>query len=172
MGSQPLYSIGHGSRKAEDFLTLLQQYGILYLADVRSKPYSRFHPQFNKNKLESFLKEYHITYVFMGDELGGRPEDPSVYNDKGSIDYDLLKEKEFYQQGIERLKTAYAKGLPVAIMCSERDPCMCHRTKLVGKTLYEQGIELIHINEKGQLVGQASLECLKPSRQLTLDKKK
>jgi uncharacterized protein (DUF488 family) len=161
MKTQTLYSIGHGSRKAEDFLALLQQYGITYLADVRSKPYSRFHPQFNKNKLDEMLASYGIKYVFMGDELGGRPDDPSCYNSEGKIDFNRLKEKEFYQKGIERLKTAYMKGLPIAVMCSERDPCMCHRTKLIGQTLGEQNIELMHIDDKGRLVGQTSLECVK-----------
>ena len=157
MKPTPLYSIGHGSRKADDFLALLQEYGITYLVDVRSKPFSRFHPQFNKKKLEDFLAGYRITYVFMGDELGGRPEDPSCYNSDGKVDFNKVKEKDFFKEGISRLKTAYHKQVPLAIMCSERDPAMCHRSRLIGEVLTKEGIELAHIDENGKIKDQNAL---------------
>jgi uncharacterized protein (DUF488 family) len=97
VNKQPLYTIGHGNRKAPDFLALLKEYGIKYLVDVRSIPHSRFHPQFNRNALESFLSQHDIRYVFMGDELGGRPKDVSCYDMEGKIDYDRLKTKDFFK---------------------------------------------------------------------------
>lgn len=148
MDSKSLYSIGHGARKTEDFITLLKQYGIRYVADVRSFPQSRFHPQFNRKALENSLGVKEITYVFLGNQLGGRPADKTCYID-GVIDYERVATKDFYKIGIERLKTAYEKSLPVAIMCSERDPRDCHRSKLIGKTLASIGIELLHIDETG-----------------------
>jgi uncharacterized protein (DUF488 family) len=158
MRKSSLYSIGHGSRKAEDFLSLLLAYDIKYLADVRSYPFSRFHPQFNSKKLDEFLAEAGITYVFMGNELGGRPKDPSCYDGEGKIDYGLVRKKDFFLSGIERLKAANDKQVSLAVMCSERDPAMCHRSRLIGAVLQEQGIELLHIDEHGKLKDQTSLK--------------
>jgi uncharacterized protein (DUF488 family) len=158
MKNTHLFSIGHGSRKAEDFLELLQKYGIRFLADVRSKPYSRFHPQFNKNKLDEFLASHDIKYVFMGEELGGRPSDLSCYDGEGKVDYELVKQKDFFRKGIDRLETASKKKVPLAIMCSERDPCMCHRSKLIGKVLWDEGINVMHIDEDGNLKDQDQLD--------------
>ncbi|OQP61729.1 hypothetical protein A3860_31180 [Niastella vici] len=156
MNNHPLYTIGHGNRKAEDFLALLKEYGIEYLVDVRSVPFSRFHPQFNRNALESFLAQHGIRYVFMSDELGGRPKDVSCYI-KGKVDYDILKTKEFFKSGIERLKTAYNKDLNLAIMCSERNPCECHRSKLIAPVLTAGNIIVKHIDEQGKLKDHATV---------------
>lgn len=148
---KPLYTIGHGSREAEDFLTLLQTYGIEYLIDVRSQPFSRFHPQFSQRTLKLFLEDNGIRYVFMGDELGGRPKDASCYNSEGQIDYEKVKTKDYFKTGIDRLKTAYNKDLNVAIMCSERNPAHCHRTKLIAEVLVAENITVKHIDETGKI---------------------
>jgi uncharacterized protein (DUF488 family) len=151
MEKKPLYTIGHGNRKAPDFFDLLKEYGIEYLVDVRSVPYSRFHPQFNRNALESFLAQHDIRYVFMGDELGGRPKDVTCYCKDGKIDYEMLKGKDFFKNGIDRLKTAYDKDINLAIMCSERNPCECHRSKLIGQVLAADHIIVLHIDEQGKI---------------------
>lgn len=152
-----LYTIGHGNRTAENFLARLRQYGIRYLVDVRSIPYSRFNPQFNRPTLQSFLEKNHIRYVFMGDELGGRPQDPGCYNAQGHINYVAVMEKDFFKKGIERLKTASEKNLPLVFMCSESDPVQCHRTRLIGTVLHAQGIPLLHINKKGEIQNQEAV---------------
>ena len=71
----PIYSIGQGNRSIETFFNLLKQYEIDYLIDVRSNPFSRFNPDFSKGKLERVCQSYAVTYVFMGDSLGGKPSD-------------------------------------------------------------------------------------------------
>ena len=118
MEKKPLYTIGHGNRKPEDFLALLKDFGIEYLIDVRSQPYSKFNPQFNQNDLKFFLERNGIKYVFMGDTIGGRPTDTSCYDKEGKVDYEAVKMKEFFLNGINRLKTAYNKNINVVIMCS------------------------------------------------------
>lgn len=153
----PLYTIGHGSREAEHFLALLQAFGIEYLIDVRSQPFSRFHPQFSQRTLKLFLEENGIRYVFMGDELGGRPKDASCYDSEGRIDYEKVKTKDYFKNGIERLKTAYQKDLNVAIMCSERDPVLCHRTKLIAEVLVTDNITVKHIDETGKIKEHADV---------------
>jgi uncharacterized protein (DUF488 family) len=157
MIKKPLYTIGHGNRKSEDFLALLKEFGIEYLIDVRSQPYSKFNPQYNQNDLKFFLERNGIKYVFMGDNIGGRPKDTSCYDDEGKVDYEAVKTKDFFINGIERLKTAYNKDINVVIMCSESKPCECHRSKLIGKVLNTDNIILKHIDENGKVKDQATV---------------
>ena len=157
MEKKPLYTIGHGNRKPEDFLALLKDFGIEYLIDVRSQPYSKFNSQFNQNDLKFFLERNGIKYVFMGDTIGGRPKDTFCYDNEGKVDYEAVKTKEFFLNGIDRLKTAYNKDINVVIMCSESNPCECHRSKLIGKVLITDNIVLKHIDEKGKLKDQSTV---------------
>jgi uncharacterized protein (DUF488 family) len=152
-----LYSIGHGRRPAEEFLRLLEENAIDHLIDVRTTPYSRFNPQYNKNVLQTFLESHSIKYIHMGEQLGGRPRDPECYNEKGKTDYSVLELKPYFLEGIERLKTAYSKKLRVALMCSESKPQECHRSLLIGKVLLERNIPMLHIDEKGKLKQQEEL---------------
>ena len=157
MEKTPIYTIGHGHRKQEDFLALLKSYSIEFLIDVRSQPFSKFSPQFNQHEIKSFLENNEIKYVFMGETLGGRPKDNSCYDYEGKVDYEAVKNKEFFINGIDRLKTAYSKNIVIAIMCSESNPCECHRSKLIGRVLFTEKITLMHIDEKGKLKDQSSV---------------
>jgi uncharacterized protein (DUF488 family) len=151
MPQYPIYTIGHGTRKIEDLVKALQQFDIGYLVDVRSRPYSRFNPQYNQKTLAESLKQYDITYIFMGDTLGGRPTDPGCYDHTGKVNYEKIKERDFFRQGIVRLESAWQKDVPLAIMCSESKPTECHRSKLIGQVLAAKGIPLQHINESYEL---------------------
>ena len=104
-----LYSIGHGNKKIEDFIEELKFFNIQYLLDIRSKPFSKWNPLFNQPSLKLELKSYKITYVFLGDTLGGLPEDRSCYDYDGKVVYDLIKEKDFFKEGLKRLITANEK---------------------------------------------------------------
>ncbi|MGB3715872.1 MAG: DUF488 domain-containing protein [Candidatus Promineifilaceae bacterium] len=119
MPQQSIYTIGHGGRTVEAFLELLQRYNIAYLIDVRSQPYSRYQPEFTKQALEGYLNTQGIRYVFMGDRLGGRPDDPNCYID-GKVDYERVRVQEFYLAGLERLEKAWRDELGVVLLCSER----------------------------------------------------
>lgn len=154
MSTAPIYTIGYGNRSIENFIKLLKTYNIKYLVDIRSQPYSRYSPVFSKDALELHLKQHQIRYVYMGDTLGGRPKDSSCYVDDGRVDYTVLREKDFYRRGINRLHTAWEKELPIALMCSEMKPEECHRGKLVGNTLVEQGLAVSHIDEAGNIKTQ------------------
>jgi uncharacterized protein (DUF488 family) len=157
MEKMPIYTIGHGARKSEDFLKVLTAFGVKYLIDVRSQPYSKFHPQFRQDELRLFLEQNDIKYVWMGDTLGGRPTDKTCYDSDGKIDYEKVKTRDFFKAGIGRLKVAYNKNLPIALMCSEGKPSECHRTKLIGRVLSAENILLMHIDEKGKLRTQAEV---------------
>lgn len=139
-----IYSIGHGTKKIEAFLNELSSFKISYLVDVRTSPYSKYNPQFNREMLKNDLEYAGITYVYLGGNLGGLPSDRSCYVD-GKVDYDLIKEKDFFKEGLKRLIIANEKNLNVAIMCSESKPEECHRSKLIGQELLKQNISLVHI---------------------------
>ena len=139
-----IYSIGHGNKKFEDFLSELNLFNIKYLIDIRTNPYSKYNPQYNREVLKSNLKTANIIYVYMGENLGGLPSDRSCYID-GKVNYDLIKEKDFFKQGLERLIKAYEKDLNVAVMCSETRPEECHRSKLIGQELLQSNITIQHI---------------------------
>ena len=157
MEKKPLYTIGHGSRKIDDFLKILKDFNIEYLLDIRSQPYSKFNPQYNQTDLKFFLELNGITYVFMGDTIGGRPTDRSCYDEEGKVDYEIVKKKDFFIQGVSRLKTAYEKEINAVIMCSESKPCECHRSKLIGRVLQSDKVVLKHIDEKGKLKDQTTV---------------
>lgn len=146
----PIYTIGYGSRSIEQFIEVLRQHKIAYLIDVRSIPYSRYKPEFSKERLAAQLKRHLIRYVFMGDTLGGHPDDESCYDEKGQVDYEKVKDIESYQSGIERLQIAFNQQQVIALMCSEGKPEDCHRSKLIGISLDAQDIPIIHIDENDE----------------------
>ncbi len=154
MSSPPLYTIGYGARDIDAFIAALRRYAVAYLLDVRSRPYSRYKPDFSRERLEEHLRQAGIRYVYMGDSLGGLPADRSCYDAEGKVDYAKVIERDFYRAGIERLVSAQAQGLAVAVMCSEGKPEMCHRSKLIGKTLAARGLPVAHIDENDALIGQ------------------
>ena len=143
----PIYTIGYGSRSIEQFIEVLQHHKIAYLIDVRSTPYSRYKPEFSKEALAAELQQHRIRYVFMGDTLGGHPDDETCYDEKGQVDYEKVKDTESYQNGVARLQTAFAQRQCVALMCSEGKPEECHRSKLIGTSLDKEEIPVIHIDE-------------------------
>ena len=82
----PIYTIGYGERTLAALIALLQRYQIEYLVDVRTAPYSRYNPEFSKGELSAALRQQGFKYIFMGNQVGGRPEDPACYTD-GKVDY-------------------------------------------------------------------------------------
>jgi uncharacterized protein (DUF488 family) len=142
-----LFTIGHSNHAIERFIQLLQDNGIQQVVDVRSAPYSRFNPQFNRDFIESALKRRQIGYFYEGKRLGGRPNDPSCYKSRKlpaeetdylhEVDYPEVMRKEWFQKGIQQL-LALAEEQTTAILCSEEDPAQCHRHHLVARCLLDE----------------------------------
>ncbi len=141
-----LFSIGHGHKSLEEFLEELLAFDVQFLVDVRSTPYSKWSPLFNQNNIELFLKEHNIRYIYMGDTIGGRPTDDTCYDSEGYFDYERMAAMPEFKSGIQRLVNANKLGYRVAVMCSEADPTLCHRSKLIGRELYfSNNIDMKHI---------------------------
>jgi uncharacterized protein (DUF488 family) len=147
-----LTTIGYGDRPWEEFIDRLRRHDVGFLIDVRSQPKSRL-PEFNAEALHVLLSKAGIRYVFMGDALGGKPDEPSCYVD-GKVDYSRCEQRPAFRAGLERLRAALVGGHRVALMCSELDPERCHRSKLIGQALAKEGIELTHIDRDGECVTQ------------------
>lgn len=147
--SKTIYTIGHSNATAERFLGLLNLHGITAVADVRSQPYSRFNPQFNREELARALKTSGLEYIFLGHELGARSSNPACYRD-GRAQYSLIAKTPEFERGIERLQERM-ENLRVAILCAEKEPLSCHRSILIGRYLHERSFDVRHILEDGGL---------------------
>ena len=154
--SIPIYTIGYGSRPIDAFIEVLRQHEIAYLIDVRSAPYSRYKPEFSKAALAAELQRHGIRYIFMGDTLGGHPDDEACYVN-GKVVYEKVAATAAYQRGVERLRNAFAQQRRVVLMCSEGKPEHCHRSKLIGATLTGEEIRVQHIDENDELQTQETI---------------
>jgi uncharacterized protein (DUF488 family) len=146
--SNELFTIGYSPHIHDSFLRVLKKHKITAVADVRSSPYSKFKPEFNKDQLAEFLNEHGIAYVFLGDLCGARVEDPSCYVN-GKVDYTLVAENPKFKEGLKRIINGMAK-FRIALMCAEKDPITCHRTILICRNLTSRGINIKHILSNGR----------------------
>ena len=147
--SQILYTIGHSTHSLSRFLNLLATHGISAICDVRSKPYSRQNPQFNRESFRSELAKRNMAYVFLGEELGARSSDASCY-EGGKVQYHRLAATQLFHQGIARIH----KGMQryrIALMCAEKDPLTCHRTILICRNLRSPDLSIRHILADGRI---------------------
>ncbi|MBI5208830.1 MAG: DUF488 domain-containing protein [Elusimicrobia bacterium] len=147
--TKPIYTIGYGNRSVEQLIALLRMFNISFLVDVRSKPFSSFKPEFSQMPLSHALSDAGIKYLFMGNSLGGQPGDPFLLTN-GKVDYSKLRQSSAFRAGLDRVKMDLQKGCVMVLMCSEGKPEECHRSKLIGEALSEDGLEVLHINELGK----------------------
>lgn len=145
-----VFTIGHSTLPYEGFLALLRRASVTAVADVRTVPFSRHFSQFNRDALRDELRQDKVAYVFLGEELGGRPKDRRLFCD-GVADYEKMAETAEFTKGLERVIDG-AKKYRIALMCSEHDPLDCHRCLLVGRALHERGVAVRHILSDGQII--------------------
>lgn len=139
-----IYTIGHSRHPAEHFAGLLSKHEITRLVDVRSHPASKWAPQFAKPALAQSLARHAIEYVFLGRELGGRPDGAEFYRSDGGVDYARRAQAPDFTAAVERL-VAFALERTSAIMCAEEEPARCHRQLLITPALESAGLEVLHV---------------------------
>jgi len=152
------FTIGYGDYPIDRFITFLQNIDIDTIIDVRSSPYSRFNPHFNRENLDKSLKEKDIQYQFMGDRLGGRYTDPGLLFPDGTVDYRKVQDTENFQEGINEVLLIISSGKKIALMCAEKEPERCHRFALISPVLQSKGISVIHIHPDMKLQTNEDLE--------------
>ena len=109
------------------------------------------------SRLKKALKSHKIEYVFLGEELGARPKDPSCYVD-GKAVYQKITNSELFKTGLHRIMLGMRKNYVIALMCAEKDPITCHRTILICRNLRAQGIDIRHIIDRETTETQVDLE--------------
>ncbi|MBP7864668.1 MAG: DUF488 domain-containing protein [Acidobacteria bacterium] len=151
-----LYTLGHSTHPLERFAELLAAHGINAVADVRSSPYSRFNPQYNREPLRVSLRAMGSAYVFLGEELGARSDDPACRED-GRVSYVRLARTDRFRRGLDRVMEGMTR-YRVALLCAEKDPLFCHRAILVSRRMAERGVPIAHIRPDAALETHGELE--------------
>jgi len=143
-----IWTIGHSTRRIDEFVSLLKESQIKLLVDVRAFPGSKRYPQFNKDTLAESLRGHGIRYEHFPELGGKRKSRPDSRNTawrnasfRGYADY---METEQFQQGIERLLEIAAETGPAAIMCAEAVWWRCHRS-LIADYLKARGVEILNV---------------------------
>lgn len=134
MATVEIHTIGHSDLPAERLFWLLARHLVTHLIDVRSAPYSRHNPQFNRETLARTASQAGLTYDYRGDRLGGRPADPAW--------------RERFTPAVEAL-VAEAGEKRLALLCAEEDPGRCHRHHLIARALADRGVKVWHIRRTG-----------------------
>lgn len=156
-GGARILSVGHSNHTAEFFVKLLKQAGVGAVADVRSSPFSRWLPHFNRAELAAELQRHGIRYFFLGDELGGRPSDDALYDEFGRVDYEQVRATGVFRQGLERL-LALGAETSAAMLCSEEDPLDCHRGLMIAPALSDIGVTPLHLRKDGRIETMREME--------------
>jgi uncharacterized protein (DUF488 family) len=151
-----VFTIGHSVHSLDKLISLLNANRVEVLVDIRSEPYSRKVPHFNKDNLEKEIKKSGLKYLFLGKELGGRPTKRQFYDQEGFVLYSKIADSPDFKSGLERVLNGIEK-FRVALMCSEENPVNCHRRLLVGRVLSSGGVEVFHIRADGSIQSEEQI---------------
>ena len=156
----PLWTIGHSNHSAEKFRDLLSRHGIACVVDVRSIPYSRRNPQFNREKMNQSLSSQDIAYIWEGEALGGKRDfrqNPELFDSRGCVDWMRVRRREDFIRAMERLRAQVGKE-PTAVLCAEENPRNCHRLHLISAAWVESfGENISHIRGDGRVETHAQI---------------
>lgn len=165
-----VHTIGHSNHELEHFFDLLRLHRIEVIADVRSHPYCGYSIHFNREAIQAAAKARGFQYVYLGDQIGGRPADDRFYDADGHVLYWKLAGSKVFEEGIERVRRGM-RQYRIALMCSEENPSVCHRRLLISRVLHESGVEVAHIRGDGRIETEAELrktEAQPQTEQLSL----
>jgi uncharacterized protein (DUF488 family) len=153
-----IYTIGHSTHSLDYFFSMLKEYAVDCLVDVRSIPASNYNPQYNKEPLSNFLRINEISYLHFPQEFGARHNDPDLLDEDGKVDFEKVRRSWSFKHGVERLWSGTEKGHVIALMCSEGDPFDCHRFSMITLALQKDGFQVQHIMKDKTLKSTVDLE--------------
>lgn len=150
-----LYTIGHSTRSAKEFVELLRENDIRILLDVRSWPSSRRYPHFNRDNVARTLKENGVRYEWLGERLGGYrkkglgEDSPNKgWRSLGFRNYADHTMTQEFREGIQKLLELAEDG-KLVLMCAEQLYWRCHR-RIISDYLTMKGHAVTHIVSKGK----------------------
>lgn len=153
-----LFTIGHSNYEINYFINIVKKYKINCIVDVRSIPYSKYSPQYNKENIKKLLKINKINYIYMGKEFGAMRTAKTLYTKEGYVDFEKIKYDKDFKLGINRVKVGVEKGYKIAFMCAEKIPSDCHRCILIGRTFKNLGYNIINIIDENKYKLQNDIE--------------
>lgn len=154
------YTIGHSTRKLEEFIDIIKSYGIDCVMDVRSCPHgsNNYNRQYDRDSLEIKIKQSGINYIYMGEQLGKKRIENEALDADGKADFDKIMECSTFKKGINRIVEGIKRGHKIVLMCSERNPFNCHRSILLGYALMKNGVTMEHIIDEKKSKSQNRIE--------------
>lgn len=151
------YTIGHSKHTTEEFVSLIKPYGINMVIDVRSIPFSRYAPQFNRTFIQRNFDCFAINYEYMGDVLGGKFIYTDFFNESGCVGFHKVTSNELFQKGNDSVIAKIKNGMNLVLMCTEKDPLYCHRFLLISRELSSRGVKVIHLLADGNAIDNEQL---------------
>jgi len=151
-----VWTIGHSNHSIERFVKLLTMHNIEEIVDTRSHPFSKHAPQFDREQISALISRSDISYVYLGQQLGGRPSEREYYEEDGRLAIDLVWESWRFKQGITRLMSEIRKGR-IALLCAEENPVRCHRRRLITPVLIGQSVSVWHVRGDSTVQTEAEL---------------
>ncbi len=158
MSAFDLFTIGYSGFVIEDFIIALKKKSIGALVDIRSSPYSSYFKDYDTANLKCLLNKNMIYYLFLGNELGARPKDHSLYTNRVA-DFSKMAKSESFIDGCTRVREGLNK-FSICLMCAEKDPATCHRAILVAnnfRNMYPE-INIFHIHSASKIEPQKELD--------------
>lgn len=153
-----LFTIGYSGFLVEDFISSLKKESIGALVDIRSSPYSSHFKEYDITNIKCLLNKNMIYYLFLGNELGARPNDYSLYTNN-IADFSKMAKSESFIDGCARVREGLNK-FSICLMCAEKDPAACHRAILVAnnfRNIYPE-INIFHIHSSSKIEPQKKLD--------------
>lgn len=152
-----MWTVGHSNHHVEVLLALVHRHQVAHVVDVRSHPYSRYAPHFNRDELQATIEARGMRYTFLGSALGGRPRREDQLDAEGHALYDRMATEPTFSDAIDGILRG-ASEHRIALLCSCGAPHECHRRLLVGKVLCDRGAELRHILPDGDVLSERAVE--------------
>jgi uncharacterized protein (DUF488 family) len=149
-----VYTIGYSGFSIDDFVETIKDHNISLVVDIRSSPFSKHFPEYNKGSLEIYLKKNNIFYCNYAVEFGARQNDRKYYCNEGYLDFEVFSKSEQFLQGINKLCNRMEQNYTFVLLCAEKDPICCHRTILVARAFFERGYNVVHLLTNGKTITQ------------------
>ncbi len=154
--SRTLWTLGHSRHPIGTFIGLAREHDIARIVDVRGRPFSRFNPQFNRERFRAALEAAGIGYSWYGETLSGRPTAPGLRDTADAVDWDAVRAWPAFQADVDAL-CERAGSERLALACAEEDPRRCHRRFLLTPPLQDRGAEILHIRGDSRIEDEAAV---------------
>lgn len=156
--SNTIYTIGYAAfPEIRDMMSTFKFFDINVLIDVRSIPFSKNFPTYNKPNLIEVCDENQLYYRHYAKPFGARQTDVEFLSD-GQVDFDRFAKSDQFQEGIQKMANTVNAGYVPCLLCAEKDPIICHRSILIGRRLMEAGLIVRHIKAGGETETQEELQ--------------